>query len=71
MQQTHAVFGELAHYGSEPFNYSYVSIGLTNDFVPLVKVTVNVMPHYHNMDRRIVEDLIERGYHDSWKFDRL
>ena len=21
MQQTHAVFGELAHYGSEPFNY--------------------------------------------------
>ena len=44
------MFGELAHYGSEPFNYSYVSIGLTNDFVPLVKVTVNVMPHYHNMD---------------------
>ena len=21
MQQTHAVLGELAHYGSEPFNY--------------------------------------------------
>ena len=24
MQQTHAVFGELAHHGSESFNYEHV-----------------------------------------------
>ena len=33
-QQTHAVFDELAHYGSEPFNY-YVPLVLLKTGVPI------------------------------------